>query len=113
MSKKNIAPGDQVGNVLTGVARKPLTSKLTLVGVLGTERNEIIIPSGVFTISLKSNVEINFAESESTYVKDGVTYGTGYPGTNMSFPVWGLSKVYVFGPAGTVVSILFPSIQEV
>ena len=106
--KKVIVPGDQIGNNLTGVARKVMTTSKTLTGT-GT-RDPISVPTGAYEVHIKSGSDIKFYESAGTYVRDGVTYGSGYTGRTMCFPVYEQRYFYLEG-SGTV-QIMFSSIME-
>jgi hypothetical protein len=110
MAKRNIVPGDQIGNNLTGIARTCKTASKTLTGI-GT-RDEIIMPEGCYEVNIKSSAEVTFYEQASSVAEsDGITYGTGYAGTNMTFPVWGTRRFWLEGDGS--VSLLFSSIREV
>ena len=109
MAKRNIVPGDQIGNNLTGIARGCKTASKTLTGV-GT-RDKIDMPEGCYEVNIKSASEVKFFEQPTAFTEvDGVTYGVGYAGTNMTFPVWGSRSFWLEG-TGTV-TLLFSSIRE-
>ncbi len=74
----------------------------------------IVVPRGANVVNIKCASEVTFKENESgTYTEDGITYGTGYPGTNMDFPVDDSRKFLLNGTNGAVVTLLFSSIREV
>lgn len=74
----------------------------------------IAVPKGANVVNIKCTSEVAFKENESgTYIEDGVTYGTGYSGTNMDFPVDDSKKFLLNGTNGAVVTLLFSSIREV
>ena len=106
--KPNLSIADDHGMPITG-ARRPLTGKKMLTGV-GT-KDEIKIPMGCYEVNIKSTSEVVFYESATTYIEEGVEYGAGYPGTNMTFPTFDLDKFWLEG-TGTV-TLLFSSIREV
>lgn len=108
--KRNIVPGDQIGNNLTGIARSVRTRKITLSG----SKVEVVMPDGCFEVNIKAAdgvSEFMFYESASTYTVDGITYGDGYNGSNMTFPVWGKSSFHLSGTGD--VYLAFSNIKEV
>jgi hypothetical protein len=98
-------------------ARKVLTRSVTL----GSDaRVEITVPRGCYEVGIKASSAVTFFESAATYTKvctkaDGsietVTFGSGYSGTNMTFPMFNQSSFWLNG-SGIVVTLLFSSIEE-
>ena len=87
-----------------------LTRNVTMTG----SDVSIAVPKGANVINIKCASEVTFKENESgTYVEDGVTYGTGYSGVNMDFPVDDSKKFLLNGASGAVVTLLFSSTREV
>ena len=89
------------------VAELPLTREIALSG----SRVAVVPPKGCNNVSIRCSSEITFYESITSYVEDGITYGTGYPGTLMVFPIV-QNKVFYLNGTGTVY-LLFTGTREV
>lgn len=57
-------------------------------------------------ISAPSGKTVKCFETQSTYVEDGVTYGTGYEASHQLFPAY-KDGFYLQGTAGDVVQLVF------
>ena len=85
-----------------------LTRSITLTG----SDMVIKVPKNAFEVNIKSGSIVTYKESSGgTYVEDGITYGAGYTGTNMWFPVSD-KREFVLNGTGTI-ELLFSSIREV
>lgn len=128
MAEKNINPGYQqsaqhivpVDSNRTQIlaARKVMTRSVVLTG--GATKDEIQVPKGCYEVNIKADTAVTFYEAASTYTKsddikaDGTlvtnTYGSGYSGTNMTFPLYNQRQFWVNG-TGTI-TIMFSSIGD-
>lgn len=79
--------------------------------VLAGTKTLIMPPKGANVVNIKCASSVTWYEAQDTYVEDGITYGVGYTGTNMDFPVvWNRP----FWITNTVTAtLLFSSIREV
>jgi len=85
-----------------------LTRSVTLTG----SDMVIKVPKNAFEVNIKSGSTVTYKEKSSgTYVEDGITYGAGYTGTNMWFPVSD-KREFVLNGTG-MVELLFSCTREV
>lgn len=85
-----------------------LTRTVTLAGA----DMVIKVPKNAFEVNIKSSSSVVFKErSSGTYTEGGITYGQGYTGTNMCFPVSD-KRDFILNGTGSV-ELLFSSIREV
>ena len=98
-------------------ARKVMTRSVPLTG--GATKDEIQVPKGCYEVNIKSSTSVTFYEAATTYTSvdkkaDGTvvtnTYGSGYDGTNMVFPLYNQRQFWLNG-TGTV-TIMFSSLGE-
>lgn len=83
---------------------------LTREVVAGT-KTLINPPRGSNVVNIKCVSSVTWYEAPATYDEDGVTYGVGYSGTNMDFPVvW--NKPFWITNTDTA-TLLFSTIREV
>lgn len=87
-----------------------LTRSITMTG----QDIAVDVPKGTNIVNIRCESNVVFKENEvGSYVENGITYGTGYTGTNMDFPVDDSKKFLLNGTNGSVVTLLFSSIREV
>ena len=105
MVERNINPGYQqsqqhlvpVDSNRTQIlaARKVMTRTFVLTG--GITKDEIQVPKGCYEVNIKASTAVTFYEVAATYTQsdlkaDGTlvtnTYGSGYSGTLMTFPIY-------------------------
>ena len=111
----HLVPVDSNRNQILA-ARKVMTRSVTLAG---EAKYEIPVPKGCYEVNIKSASAVTFYESLATYTSsdlkvDGTmvtnTYGTGYNGTLMTFPIYNQRQFWLNGTG--VVTLMFSSIGE-
>lgn len=113
---QHLVPVDSNRNQILA-ARKVMTRSVTLTG--GVTKDEIQVPKGCYEVNIKASTAVTFYETASTYTNvdkkaDGSvvtnTYGSGYSGTLMTFPLYNQRQFWLNG-TGTI-TIAFSSIAE-
>lgn len=78
--------------------------------VLSGTKLEITVPKDSNTVNIKSDTDVVYYEKGVSYTVDGITYGTGYTGRNMTFPVNGIKSFWLTGSG--VATLLFTANGE-